>query len=845
MFGSGPVRATMDLGSLFSGLAGAAYELFGYNRKNFQYDRRQRTIMEYQLSDRPEREKTKRGDFAPARPKNKSQWEDRDLPFWPSTTWESEQALGLWRDDVRDAVELTPKKMEVYLLVISLELTAAACCLCKGRIPPGAPPWMVAAGVQSSNGLEDGDVVTAVARRARLAANLSAFVLIGADGRAEAWGGPELKCELTDQRGAVVNVSSQSSTRVFPAHTSYSVSKAAIDQVTRHLAVELGPHGIRCNAVKPTVVRTEMGKTAWPDGAPETQAMLSKIPLGRFAEPEEIASVVAFLLDERRSGMVNGACIPVDGDCSGVQEQLTSVEQIQSTGAAFAALKTDGSRLARTGVQQIQATRAAFAAVLRTGRVVTWGCPQSGGDSRDVQDRLRNVQQIQASTYAFAALTAAGEVVTWGGDAGDSVQMQGKLRQVQQMLGGVRWRDMVFDGIQASGGAFAAILQDGSVVTWGDPDKGGNSSHVQAQLVEVQQIQASRDAFAALCTDGRVVTWGSQRGGGDCGRVKERLKDVQQIQATTHAFAALLGDGSVVAWGGTKYGGSRGEEAKSKGKGSRRPRTAGTKDTGGKGESGSQVLAICSCISYLLLALWFGLHAFVAAQAYKVRILTQLVRLPIPSWTHMEAARTYGSDFESMRTSQMLRVPVVGGSQDRPSAGPARRDVFANCLDHSTNPRGRRCFPLWDAMGDDSMAAQICERVVHEMRETLSGHHAELVRICEEMNVELSALKSLAAEPRLEAVRSDELPSLGEGAKIPGRQVRVLAPAAPALVLPHEVHYDAVEGMASGKPEPPEPVKVVRKSNKSNKSENSQARARPSGKSGQSAGFEDRKRLKM
>lgn len=101
----------MDLGSLFSGLAGAAYELFGYNRKNFQYDRRQRTIMEYQLSEMRIKQ------------------------------------VGLWRDDVRDAVELTPKKMEVYLLVISLELTAAACCLCKGRIPPGAPPWMVAAGV--------------------------------------------------------------------------------------------------------------------------------------------------------------------------------------------------------------------------------------------------------------------------------------------------------------------------------------------------------------------------------------------------------------------------------------------------------------------------------------------------------------------------------------------------------------------------------------------------------------------------------------------------------------------------------------------------------------------------
>eukprot|EP00435_Cladocopium_sp_Y103_P025763 s2961_g6.t1 len=56
------------------------------------------------------------------------------------------QQVGLWRMDVRDAVELTPKKMEVYLLVIAIELTGAGCCLCKGRIPPGAPPWMVAAG---------------------------------------------------------------------------------------------------------------------------------------------------------------------------------------------------------------------------------------------------------------------------------------------------------------------------------------------------------------------------------------------------------------------------------------------------------------------------------------------------------------------------------------------------------------------------------------------------------------------------------------------------------------------------------------------------------------------------
>ena len=82
-----------------------------------------------------------------------------------------------------------------------------------------------------------------------------------------------------------------------------SRGKAAIDQVTRHLAVELGPHGIRCNAVKPTVVRTEMGKTAWPDGAPETQAGVK----GR-AEDEGVDVEVwaAFLLGKAFMPVIGG-----------------------------------------------------------------------------------------------------------------------------------------------------------------------------------------------------------------------------------------------------------------------------------------------------------------------------------------------------------------------------------------------------------------------------------------------------------------------------------------------------------------------------------------------------------
>ena len=62
--------------------------------------------------------------------------------------------------------------------------------------------------------------------------------------------------------------------------------------------------------------------------------------------------------------------------------------------------------------------------------------------------------------------------------------------------------------IEASYRAFAAILSDGSVVTWGDAQYAGDSSTAQDQLQNVQQVQASHDVFAAILIDGSVVSWG-------------------------------------------------------------------------------------------------------------------------------------------------------------------------------------------------------------------------------------------------------------------------------------------------------------------------------------------------
>jgi L-xylulose reductase len=111
--------------------------------------------------------------------------------------------------------------------------------------------------------------------------------------------------------GAIVNLSSVANTVAFQDHTTYCISKGGVDQLTRCMAMELGPHKIRTNAVAPIMTMTPMGRKAWSDPA-KSAPMLAKIPLGRFNEPIDVANVVVMLLSDE-AAMVNGAVVPVDG----------------------------------------------------------------------------------------------------------------------------------------------------------------------------------------------------------------------------------------------------------------------------------------------------------------------------------------------------------------------------------------------------------------------------------------------------------------------------------------------------------------------------------------------------
>jgi len=112
-------------------------------------------------------------------------------------------------------------------------------------------------------------------------------------------------------RGSIVNVSSQASLVALDAHLCYCASKAAMDAVTRSLCLEFGPHGVRVNSVNPTVTLTPMAEQAWADPA-KSAAALKNIPMGRFAQVEEVVAPILFLLSGGAS-MISGAALPVDG----------------------------------------------------------------------------------------------------------------------------------------------------------------------------------------------------------------------------------------------------------------------------------------------------------------------------------------------------------------------------------------------------------------------------------------------------------------------------------------------------------------------------------------------------
>jgi NAD(P)-dependent dehydrogenase (short-subunit alcohol dehydrogenase family) len=117
--------------------------------------------------------------------------------------------------------------------------------------------------------------------------------------------------ESDKKPGSIINMSSINARVAIPTQVAYCVSKGGIGQLTNAMAIALAPYGIRVNAIGPGSVMTDMLRGVNTDEAARRR-LLSRTPLGRFAEPEEVASVASFLASDDAS-YITGETIFVDG----------------------------------------------------------------------------------------------------------------------------------------------------------------------------------------------------------------------------------------------------------------------------------------------------------------------------------------------------------------------------------------------------------------------------------------------------------------------------------------------------------------------------------------------------
>lgn len=120
------------------------------------------------------------------------------------------------------------------------------------------------------------------------------------------------KYMLEVKRGCIINISSMAAQYGIPYVIGYTAAKTGIEGMTKAMAVELSPDGVRVNCVAPGFIKTNMSSKALDNDPVRKQKVMSRTPMGRLGEPEDVAEAVYFLSSEAAK-YITGAILPVDG----------------------------------------------------------------------------------------------------------------------------------------------------------------------------------------------------------------------------------------------------------------------------------------------------------------------------------------------------------------------------------------------------------------------------------------------------------------------------------------------------------------------------------------------------
>jgi NAD(P)-dependent dehydrogenase (short-subunit alcohol dehydrogenase family) len=122
-----------------------------------------------------------------------------------------------------------------------------------------------------------------------------------------------VKCMLEKQnKGSIINISSMASQYGIPKVIAYTASKSAIEGMTRAMAVDLSPKGIRVNCIAPGFIATDMSAKALNNDPERKNKVLSRTPMGELGEPADIGGAAVFLASDAAK-YITGVVLPVDG----------------------------------------------------------------------------------------------------------------------------------------------------------------------------------------------------------------------------------------------------------------------------------------------------------------------------------------------------------------------------------------------------------------------------------------------------------------------------------------------------------------------------------------------------